>query len=97
MGTLTDGELWKKTLRTTLVMLGTTGLWLGDHGVAAAVSGATGTSPDDIARSAVQTTATGRFTTPEEVADLIVFLTSDRAANITGVNYLIDGGLIQTL
>ena len=29
MATLTDGELWKKTLRTTLVMLGTTGLWLG--------------------------------------------------------------------
>jgi NAD(P)-dependent dehydrogenase (short-subunit alcohol dehydrogenase family) len=40
--------------------------------------------------------ATGRFTTPEEVATLITFLASDRAANITGVNYLIDGGLIKT-
>jgi len=29
MATLTDGELFKKTLRTTLVMLGTTALWLG--------------------------------------------------------------------
>jgi NAD(P)-dependent dehydrogenase (short-subunit alcohol dehydrogenase family) len=40
--------------------------------------------------------ATGRFTTPEEVAALITFLASDRAGNITGVNYLIEGGLIKT-
>ena len=40
--------------------------------------------------------ATGRFTTPAEVAALITFLASDRAGNITGVNYLIDGGLIKT-
>jgi NAD(P)-dependent dehydrogenase (short-subunit alcohol dehydrogenase family) len=40
--------------------------------------------------------ATGRFTTPAEVATLIAFLASDRAGNITGANYLIDGGLIKT-
>jgi NAD(P)-dependent dehydrogenase (short-subunit alcohol dehydrogenase family) len=40
--------------------------------------------------------ATGRFTTPEEVATLITFLPSGRAGNITGSNYLIDGGLITT-
>jgi NAD(P)-dependent dehydrogenase (short-subunit alcohol dehydrogenase family) len=40
--------------------------------------------------------ATGRFTTPEEVATLITFLASGRAGNITGSNYLIDGGLITT-
>ena len=61
------------------------------------MSDATGTAPDDIAESAVRDTATGRFTTPEEVADLIVFLASDRAANITGADYTIDGGLIPTL
>jgi putative oxidoreductase len=33
--------------------------------------------------------ATGRFTLPEEVAALVAFLASPRAANITGVNYLI--------
>jgi NAD(P)-dependent dehydrogenase (short-subunit alcohol dehydrogenase family) len=40
--------------------------------------------------------ATGRFTTPEEVAALIAFLASSQAGNITGVNYIIDGGLIKT-
>jgi NAD(P)-dependent dehydrogenase (short-subunit alcohol dehydrogenase family) len=40
--------------------------------------------------------ATGRFTTPEEVATLITFLASGRSGNITGVNYVIDGGLIKT-
>ena len=39
---------------------------------------------------------TGRFTTPEEVATLIVLLASDRTANVTGSNYVIDGGLIKT-
>jgi NAD(P)-dependent dehydrogenase (short-subunit alcohol dehydrogenase family) len=40
--------------------------------------------------------ATGRFTTPEEVATLIVLLASDRLGNVTGSNYIIDGGLIKT-
>ena len=40
--------------------------------------------------------ATGRFTTPEEVATLAVLLASGRTANVTGSNYVIDGGLIKT-
>ena len=40
--------------------------------------------------------ATGRFSTPEEVATLVVLLASERTANVTGANYIIDGGLIKT-
>lgn len=40
--------------------------------------------------------ATDRFTTPEEVAALITMLSSERIANVTGVNYIIDGALIKT-
>jgi 3-oxoacyl-[acyl-carrier protein] reductase len=34
----------------------------------------------------------GRWTSPEEVADLVVFLASDRAASINGAKIAIDGG-----
>ena len=38
----------------------------------------------------------GRPSKPEEVANLIAFLASDRAATITGTEYVIDGGTIPT-
>jgi NAD(P)-dependent dehydrogenase (short-subunit alcohol dehydrogenase family) len=37
----------------------------------------------------------GRMGTPEEVAELVLFLCSDGAAFITGVNYPIDGGFLN--
>jgi NAD(P)-dependent dehydrogenase (short-subunit alcohol dehydrogenase family) len=39
---------------------------------------------------------TGRFSRPEEVADLVLILVSDRTANVTGADITIDGGLIPT-
>ena len=77
-----------------------TDLWLGEHGVAETVAKATGvdadTAPSQTIIAGIGGFATGRFTTPEEVATLITFLASGRAGNITGVNYIIDGGLIKT-
>src|SRR5436190_1769770 len=70
-----------------------TDLWLGEHGVAETVAAATGTDADtarDTVVAGIGGFATGRFTTPEEVATFVVVLASPRAANVTGANYVID-------
>ena len=60
-----------------------------------------GTNDPDTARANVLASigglATGRMTTPREVATLVALLASSRSANVTGSNYVIDGGLIKTL
>ena len=73
-----------------------TALWLGTGGVAETVAKATGSTPEQVADGAAKASITGRFTQPEEVADAILLLASDRSANITGADITIDGGLIPT-
>jgi len=73
-----------------------TDLWLGERGVAATIGQAAGIDAETVRETAIAAIATGRFTTPEEVATLITMIASDRLANVTGVNYVIDGGLIKT-
>jgi NAD(P)-dependent dehydrogenase (short-subunit alcohol dehydrogenase family) len=74
-----------------------TDLWLGDSGVAATVARGTDVSPEDVVRRQEAAAPSGRFTHPEEIAELVAFLCSARAANITGSDFVIDGGLVTTL
>ena len=94
-------EFGPRGIRVNAVSPGpvSTDLWLGKDGVAETVAKATGVDADTARKNVVASIggfATGRFTTPEDVASLILFLASERAANVTGANYVIDGGLIKT-
>ena len=76
-----------------------TDLWLGKDGVAHTVARATGTDPETARKNVLASIGgvpTGRLTTPEEVATLAVLLASPLTANVTGSNFVIDGGLIKT-
>ena len=92
-------ELGPRGIRVNSVSPGpvTTDLWLGDNGIAKTLSNTSGDSPEAIAASAVDATPLGRFSTPQEVADLVMFLAGDSAANITGADMTIDGGMITTV
>jgi NAD(P)-dependent dehydrogenase (short-subunit alcohol dehydrogenase family) len=74
-----------------------TDLWLGAGGIADTFSSANGVAAASVKAGAVAGTPTGRFSYPREIADLVVFLASPRAANITGAGFVIDGGLVTTI
>jgi NAD(P)-dependent dehydrogenase (short-subunit alcohol dehydrogenase family) len=76
-----------------------TDLWLGAGGVAQTVAKATGVDAETAKKNVLASIGgvpTGRLTTPEEVAALVLMLSSKRTANVTGSNFVIDGGLIKT-
>jgi NAD(P)-dependent dehydrogenase (short-subunit alcohol dehydrogenase family) len=73
-----------------------TALWLGDDGVAQTIARERGGDAGAVAEHAADESVLGRFTEPQEVADLVLLLASDRTANITGTDFAVDGGLVST-
>ncbi|MFE3670302.1 oxidoreductase [Streptomyces goshikiensis] len=76
-----------------------TPFWTAPGGFAETVAAGAGTTAQeamDVVVPQQMGISTGRFTEPQEVADLALFLASPRAANITGAEFLIDGGQTKT-
>jgi NAD(P)-dependent dehydrogenase (short-subunit alcohol dehydrogenase family) len=71
--------------------------WTEPGGLADRFAEANGQTSEEVMAELASTAPTGRFTTTDEVAELVVFLASDRAGNTTGSDYRIDGGYITTL
>ncbi|MFJ2758913.1 SDR family NAD(P)-dependent oxidoreductase [Nocardioides sp. NPDC087217] len=74
-----------------------TALWLGRDGVADTVGRARGLDPAAVREAAVSDTATRRFTRTDEVAQLVLVLASETVGNVTGSDFLIDGGMVTTV
>lgn len=56
-----------------------------------------GRSRDEIAESSRATIPVGRYGRPEEFADVVAFLASERASYMTGAKIRVDGGLIRSI
>lgn len=93
-------ELGPKNVRINEVWPGpvATDLWLGRDGVAAQVAAAgAAPDPDAVRAGAEAAMATGRFTTPREVAAQVLLLASPLSGNVTGAHHVIDGGLLKAV
>lgn len=76
-----------------------TPLWTAQDGFASLFAAQLSTTPEDVMDRVLPETMSitaGRVGEPQEVADLVAFLASDRAAYITGADHVIDGGMYKT-
>ncbi|WCB94831.1 3-oxoacyl-[acyl-carrier-protein] reductase FabG [Baekduia alba] len=74
-----------------------TELWLGDGGLADQAAAAKGISRDEALAQAAAKLPRGRLGDPQEVADVIVFLCGERAANVVGAAWGVDGGAVNIM
>lgn len=71
-----------------------TPLWTEDGGLADQAAGAKGISREEALEAAAAKIPLGRLGTPDEIAAAIVFLCSQRASNVTGAAWSVDGGAV---
>jgi NAD(P)-dependent dehydrogenase (short-subunit alcohol dehydrogenase family) len=74
-----------------------TPMWLGPSGAAATIAARSGSELQRVVDEVSAEIPVGRFTTPEEVGDLVAFLASARAGTITGTTIRIDGGITPSV
>jgi 3-oxoacyl-[acyl-carrier protein] reductase len=72
-------------------------LWTGDGGLADQAAEAQGVTREEALAAAAAKIPRGRLGTPQEIADVVVFLCSERASNVAGAAWSADGGSVNII
>ncbi len=72
-------------------------LWMADGGLADQAAERQGVSREEALEAAAGKIPLGRFATEDEIAAVIVFLCSERASNVAGAAWSVDGGTVQII
>ena len=73
------------------------GLWTGPGGLAEQIATTRGGTRDEALAGQAEKIPLGRLAEPREVADVVVFLCSERASNVTGAAWSVDGGTVPII
>jgi 3-oxoacyl-[acyl-carrier protein] reductase len=71
--------------------------WLGDGGLADQQAARSGKARDEVLAAVGAGRPLGRLAEPEEIAAVVAFLCSDRAAYVTGAAWSVDGGTVPVI
>jgi 3-oxoacyl-[acyl-carrier protein] reductase len=74
-----------------------TELWVGEGGLGDQAAAASGTTREEALAAAAKKVPLGRLGTAEEIADVVIFLCSERAGNVAGAAWSADGGAVNVI